>query len=143
MSKPIIGVDFLAFFGLLVDARNNRLVDQTSGAVKPGRCIRCDTPGVKTVTGTTRYHKLLAQFPDVTKPGGHPRQAKHSTRHHIEITPGPPVICRLRRLALERLAVAEVEFQKLMDSGIIRPSKSSWSSPLHIAKEGRTMATLR
>jgi len=68
VSKPII--EFLAFFGLFVDVRNNGWVNQTSGSVTPGRCVRCDTLDMKRVTGTTRYQKLLAPFPDITKPGG-------------------------------------------------------------------------
>jgi len=145
VSKPIIGVDFLAFFGLLVDACNNRLVDQTSSAVT-GRCVRCDTSGMKTVTGTMKYQLLVSRtsvVPGYNEARGHPRQTQHSTRHHIETMPGPPIVCRPRRLAPERLAVAKAEFQKLMDSGIIRSSKTSWSSLLYGAKEGRAMATLR
>jgi len=39
VSKPIFGVDFLAFFGLL-DAWNIRLVDKTSGTVPYARALR-------------------------------------------------------------------------------------------------------
>jgi len=72
VSRPIIGADFLAFYGLLVDLRNNRLVDQITNLITPARCVRCDTPCMKTITGATRYHQLLAQFPNVTKPGRRP-----------------------------------------------------------------------
>jgi hypothetical protein len=106
VSRPIIGADFLSFYGLLVDLRNSRLIDQVTNLRVPGRCIRCDAPCIKTVTGATSYHQLLAQFPDVTKPGGNVRQTKHVTRHYIETTPGPPVVCKPRRLAPERLAAA-------------------------------------
>jgi len=64
-------------------------------------------------------------FSECNEARGYRRQAKHSIQHHIETTPVSPVICRLRRLAPERLAVAKAEIQKLMDSGIIRPSKSN------------------
>ena len=56
---------------------------------------------------------------------------KHNITHHIETT-GPPVSARPRRLASDRLKVAKQEFEHMMQLGIIRPSSSSWSSPLHM-----------
>ena len=47
-------------------------------------------------------------------------------------TTGQPVFARARRLAGDKLAAAKSEFQKMLDLGIIRPSKSAWSSPLHV-----------
>jgi len=38
VSKPIIGADFLSFYGLLVDLRNGRLVDGTTSLTVQGRC---------------------------------------------------------------------------------------------------------
>ena len=32
----------------------------------------------------------------------------------------------------DKLAAARAEFQKMLDLNIIRPSKSAWSSPLHV-----------
>ena len=55
----------------------------------------------------------------------------HDVTHHIETT-GPPVSARPRRLALERLRVAKQEFEHMLQLGIIRPSSSAWSSPLHM-----------
>ena len=56
---------------------------------------------------------------------------KHSVIHHIKTT-GPPVSSRTRRLAPERLNIARKEFDHMLELGIIRPSSSSWSSPLHM-----------
>ena len=39
---------------------------------------------------------------------------------------------RTRRLAPERLKIARKEFEHMLDLGIIRPSSSDWSSPLHM-----------
>lgn len=132
VSRPIIGADFLAHYGLLVDLRNSRLVDQMTSLTARGRCIRCDAPSVKTITGETQYHRLLEQYPDITRPEGRPKNAIHATRHYIETTPGPPVACRPRRLAPDRLAAAKREFRKMVEAGIARPSKSCWSAPLHM-----------
>ncbi|KRX51768.1 Retrovirus-related Pol polyprotein from transposon [Trichinella sp. T9] len=55
-----------------------------------------------------------------------------NTKHHI-LTHGPPVFARPRRLPPDRLELARKEFDILLDLGIIRPSSSSWASPLHMA----------
>ncbi|GFX83711.1 retrovirus-related Pol polyprotein from transposon 17.6 [Trichonephila clavipes] len=51
--------------------------------------------------------------------------------HHI-ITTGPPVTARPRRLHPKLYDAVKVEFEFLLAQGIIRPSKSPWSSPLHV-----------
>ncbi|GFW85424.1 transposon Tf2-11 polyprotein [Trichonephila clavipes] len=57
--------------------------------------------------------------------------ASHGTVHHI-ITTGPPVTARPRRLHPKLYDAVKVEFEFLLAQGIIRPSKSPWSSPLHV-----------
>jgi len=76
---------------------------------------------------------LLARYHEITKPEGCPKEAKCDTRHYIKTTRGPPMIYRPRRLAPKRLAAARREFEKMIELGIVRPSKSCWSSPLHMA----------
>jgi len=39
VSKPIIGSDFLSSYELLVDLRNNKLIDQITNLSTRGRCI--------------------------------------------------------------------------------------------------------
>ena len=56
---------------------------------------------------------------------------KHSVTHHIATT-GPPVSSRPRRLSPERLKFAHQEFDHMLQLGIIQPSSSCWSSPLHM-----------
>ena len=56
---------------------------------------------------------------------------KHDVVHHIE-TSGAPVSARIRRLAPEHLRIAREEFDHMMELGIVRPSSSSWTSPLHM-----------
>jgi len=90
---------------------------------------------VKTVTGPTIYHKLLEEFKDVTRSEGFPRQTKHA-RHYIETTSGLSVVCRPRRLAMKRLAVAKNEYRKMLKSGIIGLSKSNWSALHMVTKKG-------
>ena len=51
--------------------------------------------------------------------------------HHI-VTTGPPIRVQTRWLSPERLKITRQEFKHMMQQGIIRPSSSSWSSPLHM-----------
>ena len=56
--------------------------------------------------------------------------------HHITTT-GPPVTARARRHPPERhppecLRIAKEELDHMLQLGIIRPSSSNWSSPLHM-----------
>ena len=51
--------------------------------------------------------------------------------HHITKT-GPPVTARAHCLPPERLRIAKEKFDHMLQLGIIRPSSSNWSSPLHM-----------
>lgn len=132
ISKPIIGADFLAHFGLLVDIGRRRLLDQVTQLTSTGEVTEYNGPSIKTIAGSTPYHDLLQQYPEITRPRGAPSEVLHSTRHHIVTTPGPPVAQRPRRLAPDKLRAARKEFQTMVNLGIARPSKSPWSSPLHM-----------
>ena len=77
------------------------------------------------------YLTLLSEFPAVTQACTPDQPVKHSISHHIETT-GQPVFTRSRRLASERLRIARQEFDHMLELGIIRPTSSSWSLPLHM-----------
>lgn len=132
VAKPIIGADFLAHFGLLVDMKNLRLLDLTTHLTSTGQVAECEAPSVKTITGSSPFHELLQRFPEVMRPDGAPKTLKHTTRHHIITTPGPPVAQKPRRLAPEKLKAARKEFEAMVQLGIARQSESAWSSPLHM-----------
>jgi hypothetical protein len=83
VTRPIIGVDFLSHFGLLVDCRNNRLLDGITSLSVPAQAASALIPSVKTIIGDTPINSLLAKFPDLTRPAGVQREVRHSTVHHI------------------------------------------------------------
>ena len=58
-------------------------------------------------------------------------EAKHKTVHRIE-TSGKPVFSKPRQLTPEKLKIAKNSFDEMQRLGIIRPSKSPYSSPLHM-----------
>lgn len=134
VTKPIIGVDFLSYYDLLVDIRNQRLVDKTTSMFVVASVAKASaTCSVKVPIGDTKYHLILNKFPEITRPAGTPRITTHNTIHHIRTTPGPPISCSPRRLAPDKLQIAKQEFDVMLSNGTARPSESSWSSPLHLA----------
>ena len=60
---------------------------------------------------------------------------KHAVEHLIETTATRPVASRYHRLDPERLAATKAEFATMESQGIIRRSKCSWFSPLHIVEK--------
>ncbi|XP_072934950.1 uncharacterized protein [Epargyreus clarus] len=134
VTKPIIGIDFLCYFGLVVDCRNRRLLDSTTClSVSAIVASEHQLSSVKVLTGDTKYNDILTDFIDITRPIGTQRTIPHNTIHHIRTTSGPPVSCAPRRLAPDKLQIAKDEFRSMLDNGTARPSESPWSSPLHLA----------
>ncbi|KAJ1518995.1 hypothetical protein ONE63_011376 [Megalurothrips usitatus] len=141
VSCPILGADFLAKYDLLTDCKRNRLVHAPSNTFVQGNPAHTKQHSVKAVTlagNTSPFSKILAEFPELTRPAGLPHPVKHKTVHHIRTTPGPPVAARPRRLAPAKLLVAQAEFDNMVRTGTARPSDSPWSSPLHLAPKGET-----
>ncbi|XP_064462684.1 uncharacterized protein LOC135373403 [Ornithodoros turicata] len=132
VSQAMIGPDFLTHFRLLIDVARKRLIDATTHLhvhgirprVPPCHCLSCCAPA-------SPYSHILEDFPEVTKPPDWTRPVKHDVVHHV-VTQGPPVHFRPRRLAPENLSIAKAEFEHMLELGIIRPSSSSWPSPLHM-----------
>ncbi|GFW25417.1 hypothetical protein TNCV_3721451 [Trichonephila clavipes] len=91
-------------------------------------------------------HKILTlnlglrrefQFPfniakvDLMKPNLLLTNTKHDVKHLIA-TKGPSVYSKTRQLDSKKLEIAKQEFTFMLDNDIIRPSKSPWTSPLHL-----------
>ena len=133
VKHSILGADFLRHFSLLVDMRNHHLVDGlTQLSVQGVICsITSPSPAILPRQATSVYDKLLAEFPTITRPCIADTPTKHDVTHHISTT-GPPTTARPRRLGPECLQIARQEFDHMLELGIIQPSASNWSSPLHM-----------
>ncbi len=131
VTQPILGADFLHHFSLSVDLRRNRLLDSKTQthtqqlASAPKTSVSGISLKSALLTG------LLGEFPELTQTPQYTTKPLHNVTHHIPTT-GPPVATRARRLCPEKLRIAKNEFQHLLDLKMIRPSKSSWSSALHM-----------
>ena len=134
VSKPILGVDFLAANRLLVDPFSRQVLDSET--------LLPITPSVSAPPRHSRFaaalchvapavRNLLASFPTIVGDGSGTPNPKHGIRHSIETT-GRPIFAKARRLDPEKHRIAEAEFRSLEKAGIVRRSNSPWASPLHM-----------
>lgn len=130
VSHAIIGADFLAHFGLLVDLKNRSLVDAKTKLQAVGEVMTTDIHSITTVDINHPFHELIAEFREITLPSTLQAETQHDVTHHI-ITKGPPVASKMRRMHPDKLKAAKEEFALMSELGICRPSSSSWASPLH------------
>lgn len=119
-------------FRLLVDMSHRRLVDQTtlltvSGVLSWAPLLSATLYKPK----PTEFTKLLGDSSNITKAPNLEIPSRHSVTLHI-IARAAPVHCNPRRLAHEKLKVAQNEFEHLLQLRITRPSSSRWSSTLHM-----------
>ncbi|GFX11933.1 retrovirus-related Pol polyprotein from transposon 297 [Trichonephila clavipes] len=131
VSCPIIGADFLKHFNLLIDLKKKRLVDVETSLFTSCVFSNIVQPSILTVDANISFKNIFSEYPDLSNPSLISKSASHGTVHHI-ITTGPPVTARPRRLHPKLYDAVKVEFEFLLAQGIIRPSKSPWSSPLHV-----------
>lgn len=131
VSKPILGADFLNYHHLIVDVKNRRLIDGKTQLVTNAQLRNANIPTVRSIDIEQSYHNVLADFPGTTRLTSMKLSPKHSVEHFIDTT-GPPLHCRARPIAPHRYEQVKKEFENMMQQGLCRPSKSPWSSPLHV-----------
>ncbi len=136
VSKPILGVDFLAANRLLVDPFSRQVLDSetllpiTPSVSAPPRHSRLAAALCHVAPAVCT---LISSFPTIVGDGSGTPNPKHGIRHSIETT-GRPIFAKARRLDPEKHRIAEAEFRSLEKAGIVRRSNSPWASPLHMVK---------
>ena len=132
VSKPILGVDFLAAHRLLVDPFSRLVLD--AATLKP---LGAAVSALPSKFAAALCHimppvrALLSSFPSIVGDGKGTPRPLHGVRHSIK-TSGRPLFAKARRLDPDKLRIAEAEFLALEKAGIVRRSNSPWSSPLHM-----------
>ena len=133
VSLPILGLDFHTYYGLLIDCKNHKLIDIDTNiqdsleeASEPLLLeLKFDIPVPPRLRPLfDNYRNLVRREPGVEK--------SPLPSHFIDTGSSPPTYARSRRLVGEKLTAAKEEINKLLKQGIIRPSKSSYSSPMHL-----------
>uniref|UniRef100_A0A5S6Q225 RNA-directed DNA polymerase n=1 Tax=Trichuris muris TaxID=70415 RepID=A0A5S6Q225_TRIMR len=133
VRQPILGADFFRHFNLLVDVKRKQLINAQTYAVSKGTPLRNSAASYTFSLrhANSKSHSILARYPTLTTCTTADEPVRHSVEHRIW-TSGPPIFSRPRRLPAEKLMVAKKEFDTMLRLGIIRPSNSSWASPLHM-----------
>ena len=131
VEHAILGMDFLSHFNLMVVPAKRQLIDSTTTLRISGIWANVTpiSPVVQRPT-TAEYEDIVSRYRTLFSTVALPA-ATDAANHHI-VTKGPPVHCRARRLAPDKLRVAQQEFEHMLELGIIRPSNSPWASPLHM-----------
>jgi len=143
---PLLGADFLADHGLLVDVANRKLLNLETFHSTPLQSrplnLHADAPancanGFSITETAGKYYHIIQEFSDVFKPilrQPFNAAAKHQIYHHI-VTTGAPVYSKFRRLSPEKLRAAKQAFAEMERAGLCRKAASPWASPLHMVKK--------
>lgn len=131
VMHPILGADFLEKYGLLVDVKNRRIIDSTTTISVIGLPCSEIILDITVEPKNLPYLEILKKYPNLTSSVLSRKHYPGQVSHCIE-TKGHPVFSKVRRLSPEKLSVLKTEFRQLLKQGIIRPSKSPWSSPIHM-----------
>lgn len=135
-TQPLLGMDFLSHFGLTINCNTQEICDTTTKIAMTISSINGEVENI-TINNLSQHpecvEKLLKKYSSLlTTQNTSIDPNKIRTYHRIDTGDNRPVYCKRRNLAPDRLEIAKAEFKNLMEQGIIRPSKSPWSSPLHM-----------
>ena len=148
---PVIGLDFLDHFDMLVDGRNKKLIPLKCDSRYGTDTNNCGQDGVSlnasSVSGTAtppfNFDKtdvcadlpsFFPKYPTVFELKNFNRPTRHQNKHYIR-TEGPPVCSRVRRLSPEKLDALRVELDHLLELGIIEPANSPYASPVQLVSK--------
>lgn len=135
VKQPLLGIDFLSNFSLTVDCHRRTLFDlNTTREVSPVHIVS-EGPTISMVTPNSHHpsiSQLFQEFPQLLRPSMPPSDYRCPITHHIETGDALPVFAKARPLVKDKYDAVRKEFNCLISDGILRPSKSQWSSPLHV-----------
>lgn len=134
IERPIIGADFLARFGLTVDLKNRRLIDNETKLEVNCVYFNANLPTPKIFSVENKFIKILQRFPSLFAEPDFNLPIKHKVKHRI-VTEGVLPFARYRRLDPTKFKIAKTEFEHMVKLGICRPSSSFASSPLHMVQK--------
>ena len=137
VTQPILGSDFLAANYLAPNHRDQCLIDLNDLSVINAEAASVeDVNCINFVADLNNPFSCILdeQFSHLTTPSFKLVEPKHGILHRLP-TIGHPVQSRVRRLAPDKLAVAQKEFEKLVELGICHRGISEYASPLMVANK--------
>ena len=141
--NPILGADFLKHYDLLVDCKNERLIDGTTNRTLKCQSIKADLEQIQVnrINNIPEVAQaLLDKYQAIISPNSaNKTQSSASSSkisHGIETGECKPIYSKPRRLGKDKYEAAKREISALLEAGIVRHSKSAWSSPIHMVPKG-------
>jgi hypothetical protein len=148
---PIVGLDFLRFFGMQVNPSSPTILITPStrfqgggtvgdgGLNAPHSCFlarkEAQVPQLNVAASTLPVARILKilmeEFPQLLRLSMAAPQSMHGVVHHI-LMDSRPVFAKACRLEPAKHRIAEEEFAALEKAGIVSRSMSPWASPLHM-----------
>lgn len=101
VPKPIIGADFLHYFGLLVDVKRSRIIVPNHNKPIKATMVSDKSAPLFTVSRSPKWVDILLTFPSVTRESPVPGTFLHDVVHELNTT-GPPLFARQRRFPPDR-----------------------------------------
>ena len=140
-THALLGFDFLTKYELMVDCKNKKLIDPLTSRFSVLNISRDKIMSLNInsfVDLSDRVRNIVNEYPELIKPRQPPKSISNSckTYHFIDTQDWQPVFGKRRQLSNDKLVAAKSEFKQLLDQGIVRYSKSPWSSPLHMVAKG-------
>ena len=137
VTEPLLGNDFLSHFSLIIDCGAQVLRDSATSLSVPG--VQTLEPTANLVVNDlsglpAAVRPILQDHPAVLEPcqPGTESDIPTSSSHHIDTGSSPPTFASPRRLPPDKLSAAKQSFDVLLKTGVIRPSRSPWASPIHM-----------
>lgn len=134
VKTSILGADFLVHHKLIVDLHQRKLIDRVTELSVNAIKINSKEESIHIINRDHTHHDLLKKYPDVLRPMSLKTPIKHDVTHHIETT-RPPIYSRPRPLPPHKYKAAKLEFERMIENRICKPSNSPWASPLHIVNK--------
>ena len=133
ITNPFLGFDFLNEFGLIIDCKNKTIYDPLTATKKE---LILNTSPVNVVINKVELPSFiqtsLDKYPEIISPHINKNNNYCGVYHRIDTGSHLPVFAKSRQLSAEKLSATKEEFKRLINEGVITPSDSEWSSPLHL-----------
>lgn len=140
VTNPIIGIDFLHHYEFVIDCKNGTLSDPKTGNLTAG--ILLSKNGIFAInqtfeTSESCIKNIFMKYPylTVSRPNNAPIDIPPDVHHRIDTGSSPSCTFKFRRLSPEKTRICQEKLNSLLEAGIIRPSSSSWATPLHFVKK--------
>jgi hypothetical protein len=137
VAGPILGIDFLRKFKVIVSPELSQIQFACSAAASPAHILPPAAPPASYCSSSfnSRVNKslldppslfqkipdsvpddvkiLLQKFPSILRTGDVKPTPNHGVEHHIHTGSHPPLFAKSRHLDLEKLQIAKAEFKRL------------------------------